>query len=412
MWSLRAGMVFTVDGPPMPGGTLRVRGERLAQVSPYSSDSPTYDFPHMAILPGLVNAHTHLEFSHLDVPLGQPGMGFTDWIRTVLSHRRTESVPKSEAIAAGVQESLRHGVTAVGEIASPPYEIDTLSRGSLEATVFGELIGWSRERFAESMQAWEPFRDQDAQEESWQFGLSPHAPYSVSLENTLTAVEKHRKCMPYAMHLAESAEEMRFLETASGPFRALLEELGIWRENLFSGGRTPLDYLSVLARADRFLCIHGNFLSEEEIDFLSQHREKAGVVFCPRTHAYFEHLRHPLPELLRAHVPVALGTDSRASNPDLNLLAEIDLVVRSFPQVSPQTVLEMGTRTGAQLLGREGQMGNLAPRKLANFTVIRWPESPSKDAHEAIFQDGLPEVVATVIRGKPVFDVEGLFSDG
>jgi len=134
-----------------------------------------------------------------------------------------------------------------------------------------------------------------------------------------------------------------------------------------------MDYLRMLAEAPRALVIHGNFLDEEERAFIAAKKVRISLVYCPRTHAYFRHPPYPLAETLTAGVRVALGTDSRASNPDLNLLAEIRFVARNYPTINPQAILRMGTLSGAEALGREKQAGSITPGKLANLIAIPLP---------------------------------------
>ena len=221
--------------------------------------------------------------------------------------------------------------------------------------------------------------------EHWQPGLSPHAPYTVHPELLARAVDlsvEHE--IPLAMHLAESREEIDFLRDGRGPFRELLESRGAWDPTARPRGARPLDELRVLARAHRALVVHGNYLDDEEIDFLGRQRRQMAVVYCPRTHAWFAHARYPLEKLLAAGAIVALGTDSRASSPDLSLLAEMRHVAREFPAMSRATILELGTLGGARALGLDSQIGTLEPGKWANLAAIALPEDAAADPHELL----------------------------
>jgi cytosine/adenosine deaminase-related metal-dependent hydrolase len=131
-----------------------------------------------------------------------------------------------------------------------------------------------------------------------------------------------------------------------------------------------MDYLQVLAQADRALVIHGNYLSDDEQAFLASHAERVSVVYCPRTHAHFGHDRYPLSKMLARGVHVALGTDSRASNPDLNLFAEMRFIYRHHQQVDPADIVRLGTMNGARSLGIHNRLGSMAVGKLADFTSI------------------------------------------
>jgi cytosine/adenosine deaminase-related metal-dependent hydrolase len=131
----------------------------------------------------------------------------------------------------------------------------------------------------------------------------------------------------------------------------------------------------MLSAAHQVLVIHGNFLSREEMVFLGARREKMTVVYCPRTQAYFPHGPYPLAELLAAGVRIAVGTDSRASNPDLSVLSELRHIAKHHPAVPPDQILKMGTLHAAEAIGLEGELGSLAPGKSASFAIVPLSEA-------------------------------------
>ncbi len=234
-------------------------------------------------------------------------------------------------------------------------------------------------------------------------GLSPHAPYSVHPE-LLDRVLRLAKAanVPVAMHLAESGEELELLASGTGPFRQLLEHLGVWAPEVFPGGWRPLDYLKRLADAPVALIIHGNYLDPEEIDFLADHRANMSLVYCPRTHAYFRHARYPLAEMLARGVNVALGTDSRASNPDLSMWAELRFAAHTHREVPPAAILEMATVAGARALGIDAEVGTLEPGKLANLVVVDLPAALAGDPHQLLLEAEM-DIFAMWHRGGPGF---------
>ena len=199
-------------------------------------------------------------------------------------------------------------------------------------------------------------------------------------------------CVPLAMHLAESREELEFLRHGSGPFRELLEARGAWDATAWPRGSRPIDILHFLAPGHRSLVVHGNYLDAEEIAFVADHRENMAIVYCPRTHAWFGHAPYPLEAMLSAGATVAFGTDSRASSPDLNLLAEMRHIAREFPAVSRAMILELGTLHGARALGREDEIGSLEPGKRANLAVIDLPDGPVADPHDFVLNGDQPVV--------------------
>ncbi len=183
-------------------------------------------------------------------------------------------------------------------------------------------------------------------------GVSPHAPYTVHPEFLTLCVRKAwEKKIPLAHHLAESREELMLLRAGCGPFVKLLQDFDAWDPDAIPFGSRPLDYLMSLANSHRALVIHGNYLDDDEIGFLAAHAEKMSIVYCPRTHAYFQHDPYPLAKMIAAGVNVAIGTDSRASNPDLSVLADMRFAAKQHPLVPLATLLRMITSNAAKALG-------------------------------------------------------------
>lgn len=382
--TLRARWVLPIDGPPIEGGYVAVADDFIVAVSSHDPNcGPITDLGDVALLPGFVNAHTHLEFSGLTKPLGAPGMSLPTWIRSVIADRGRGDRDAAAAIAAGLTESASAGVTTIGEIATSPapsYQVD----GSPRTLLFQEAIGFSAGR-VDSV-ASEMERRVDAAGQT--AGISPHAPYTVNPRLLVRLIDMAiDRQLPIAMHLAESREELELLRDGSGPFQELLAERSMWDDAAIPRGSRPLDYLRQLARAPRSLAIHGNYFDAEEIAFAAAYRDRMSVVYCPRTHAYFEHEPYPLAAMLDAGVRVALGTDSRASNPDLNLLSEVQDVALRFPQIDPATLLRMATLDAAEALGFGDLVGSLTPGKRAELKMVRC-DGDLRDPYAALLAPG------------------------
>jgi cytosine/adenosine deaminase-related metal-dependent hydrolase len=262
---------------------------------------------------------------------------------------------------------------------------------------FLEVIGFSRARAASAFAAVKE-RIAAAQKRQTTLGLSPHAPYTVSPELLGKLVTLARECnMPVAMHVAESAEELDLLSRGIGPFRDLLDERSMWDGEAIPRGSRPLDYLRILADSPRALVIHGNYLAREEHEFLAAHADRMTLVDCPRTHAYFNHPPYPLADLLAAGVRVALGTDSRASNPDLSVLGEMRQAARVHADVRPEAILELATINAARAIGYDRECGTITPGKLANLVAV-----PARNGSltELLAEDTPPSAVW--LRGREV----------
>ena len=367
-FTLRARWVLPIDRPPIAGGYVSIADGRIAAIGAADSGlGPVEDLGDVVVMPGLINAHTHLEFSALPQPLGTRGMSLPEWIRLVIGDRKRGDRDSTAAIAQGLRESLASGVTTLGEIATSPPALYAIAEPAPTTLLFQEAIGFSAGR-VDSVFADVQRRLDEAPSPA---GLSPHAPYTVHPRLLERLVElASSRGTPVATHLAESREELELLASGGGPFRELLEQRSMWDANAISRGTRPLDCLRRLAGAPRSLVIHGNYLAADEIEFVAQQRGRMSVVYCPRTHAYFEHEPYPLEAMRAAGVRIALGTDSRASNPDLRVLEEVRYVANSYPGVSPRDALRMATLDAAEALGLADHAGSLTVGKRADLVAI------------------------------------------
>lgn len=328
------------------------------------------DLGDVAILPGLVNAHTHLEFSDLAQPVGHAGMELADWIREVIATRgKVDTSSRQLHVLQGHAEATASGTKLIADIVTTPQAIipnNTIS--------FAEVLGLSQDRGDERMAQAEQHLGHVPQPDSLfdSAAISPHAPYSTPLpliKRCVTAAQQHGA--PLAMHVAESPAERELLSHGTGPFAESLHALGLPVKKFFPWPVTSplMQLIDLLAEAPRALIVHGNNLNETEIQRVAAH-SNCSVVYCPRTHHFFQHAPHPVAELLAAGINVALGTDSRASNPDLNLWGEVQHLLRHRTDLSPMEVLRMATANGADALGRSTTHGRLAVGMPANFITV------------------------------------------
>jgi cytosine/adenosine deaminase-related metal-dependent hydrolase len=367
-FTLRARWVLPIDRPPIEGGYVSVVEGRITAVGGgMPDDAVVEDIGDVVLMPGLVNAHTHLEFSDLVAPLGQSGTSLPAWIRLVIGERKRGRRDPAAGIAAGIAESLAGGVTTIGEISTAPADAYAVAAPRPTVVAFQESIGFSGQRVDSAFADVE----QRFQRSPRPAGFSPHAPYTVHprlLERIVSAAAAQGA--PVAMHLAESREELQLLADGSGDFAALLDERSMWDPATIPHGTRPLDYLQALAVAPRALVIHGNYLAADEIALLGAQRARMSVVYCPRTHAFFQHEPYPLAAFRAAGVHIALGTDSRASNPDLNLLAEVRAAAARHPDVAAVELIQMATIDAAEALGLGHQVGSLAVGKRADLITL------------------------------------------
>lgn len=400
--AFRARWIVPISRPPIEDGVVAVHQGKIVFAGERRGwHEPVVDLGDVAILPGLVNAHTHLEFSEISAPFGQRGEAFAKWIPQVVAHRRTRAEAQQAAsIASGLQESLSNGVAALGEIATTAEWPESSDLSQLSGVIFQEFLGWDRAAIPALLEKACSFVAANSAS-SWQRGLSPHAPYTVHrdlLAGLCDLAVEHNA--PLAMHLAESPAEMEFLATGQGPLRAMLESAGVWQPDFWQEPITTQNILSQLARAKRSLVIHGNQLQSPEWNFLAERRERMCVVYCPRTRDFFfPEQTYPLEQMLGRDVTVAIGTDSRASNPDLSLWRELQFITRHH-DIASQEILRLGTEQGAQALGFAATHGRLEVGYSAALCVVRGVslDVTVQQLHERLFMpDSIAEGFATTL---------------
>ena len=379
----RAKWIFPTNGEPLADATLLVEQGVIVDIT--LRDVPSaIDLGNVALIPGLVNAHVHLEFGQLTKPI-EPFHPFTEWIRQVVALRRSVVDSVESHLQQSIDEVRRFGTVAVGEIATSPTSLRLLANSGLGGVLFHEVIGPQADSIenclCEVQQSLETF-DQTAS--SMQAGLSPHAPYTVHPELLTRLVQvADARDLPVAMHLAETKSELELLRSASGEFREMLERVELWPGDVWSEFRTIGDYLRLLADAPRCLVVHGNYLNADDALFLKS-QSQMSVAYCPRTHANFGHPPHPWKDLIARGINVCLGTDGRSSNPDLDLWNEVKFLHRSDPEVPAATLLNLATRNGALALGLNDLVPDLAIGAPAQLTVIENLPGDVSDPFSAI----------------------------
>jgi len=406
-FALRARHLVPMHGPALENAWLRIDRGRVVALGSGPAEGPAIDLGEVVVVPGLVNAHTHLEFSGLASPLPGAG-GLADWIGRVVALRRSRPAAdagQAEAdVRAGLAESNAAGVTALGEIATGVAPRGYLPGGP-RVRVFREALGLSEPACSAALAAVR--RDlATLVSAGLAAGVSPHAPYSVAARlGRLVLDAARRRRLPAAMHLAESPAEAGFVADGTGPFRPLLEGLGAWPAGPPPHLLPAADWISLLARGPRGLVVHGTFLDDDALARLARHRDRLAVAVCPRTTRLLAGIPPPLARLRAAGIRVAIGTDSRASSPDLSVLAECRELVGAG-LAGPEEALRMATAAGAWALGFERRSGILAPGRPADLAILR-PSRPAADPH-ATALDPETTVVGTVRGGRLIHGaVEG-----
>ncbi len=370
-----------VGGSPGAGAGVGVGMD----AHPEAAGAAILRLPDAVLAPALVNAHTHLDLTHIGPRPFDPASGFTGWARMILAGRRTEEAAVRESVRMGVERSLAGGVMAVGDIAGIESlaALEALRDSALAGVSYLEFfgIGERQEEAAGRMRAALARAAAGDAGSRIRAGLQPHATYSAGLRLYAAAADEHnRSGAPLCTHLGELAEERRFIARGDGPMRDFLEELGAWGHASMAEvghGRTPVAHMAGVLACAPFLLAHVNDATNEDLEVLA--RTRATVAYCPRCHEYFRHPEdlgpHRYREMLDRGVNVALGTDSIVNLPEgagserITPLDDARLLFRrdGFP---PRRLLEMITTAGARALGLPEEEFLFTPGPLLGVAAI------------------------------------------
>lgn len=382
--------VLPVSSPPIREGAVVVEGDRIHAVGPAGEilagfQGLVVDHGAGAMVPGLVNCHVHLEFSAL-AGLIPPQECWEDWLTAALEAFSALTPGKIEAgISRGIDELYLNGTALVGEVTNTAASWPRLAESPLAYHLFYECLGFHLVELFELAAAFPFFAQAEVAATPW-ISAAAHAPYSVS-PALFRAVRDWNAAQsrPQTVHLSESPAELAFLATGDGFFRDLLKQRGRWVDNFHPPELPPPAYLDALGFLDeRTLAVHGVWLEPADFDLLA--RQATWLVLCPRANRYTGAGTPRLPELMRAGVQLALGTDSLAGNWDLNLFGEMLYLSRHFPAYPGDLWLRLGTINGAQALGRAADFGSLEPGKKAALGFI--PLTGSSDFWGELYMAG------------------------
>ncbi|MGA2243665.1 MAG: amidohydrolase family protein [Verrucomicrobiota bacterium] len=406
---LRARAVLPVSAPPLEDGAIFIAGQKIRAVRPWKDLRPhlcgkVVDLGQVALLPGLVNPHCHLDYTDLAGELSPP-KAFTDWIPAIMAAKSAWGF--SEYACSwlhGAHQLVRSGVTTVGDIESMPDLLpEVWDATPLRVCSFLEMTGIRLRRapsqiLREAVDLIDSLRH--ARNRAW---LSPHAPYSTVPELLeRTARTAARRNWRVSIHVAESQEEFDMFQGACGAMH----------EWLLRNGRDPRDCglgspVAHLARhkllGANVLAVHVNCLARGDATLLA--KNNTSVVHCPRSHDYFRHPPFQRSRLADAGVNVCLGTDSLAtvrpagkSLPVLDLFAEMRALANRDRGLSPAEILRMATVNGARALGLGGKIGELAPGAFADVVALPFCGKFSNLSNAVLAHLG--NVSASLIEGR------------
>jgi cytosine/adenosine deaminase-related metal-dependent hydrolase len=295
-----------------------------------------------------------------------------------MNARRQRADPASLEIMSAVQtaidESVRSGTAVVGDISNTLVTVEPLSRSPLAGVVFNELIQFSSPDPVAYVEEARRRVEQATRTELVRTSLAAHAPYSVAplLFRAIRHALDRDPLAPCSVHLSESAEETEFIATGGGAWRALLEDIGAWDPAWVPPGVSPVQYLDENGFLhERVIAVHGVQMSEPDLQRLAA--RGVTLVTCPRSNGHTGAGAPPLRQFYESGVAVAIGTDSLASAPDLNVFSELATMRALAPGVPAAALLESATRQGARALSFDADFGTIEPGKRARLLAVDIP---------------------------------------
>ena len=404
---LHAKWVLPITAPPIEDGGVLVEGNLIRSIGSFEDlardrkGTEVFNLGDRILMPGLVNAHCHLDYTMLRRAI-QPQRSFTEWIRRINALKRTLSDEDYVAgITRGFEELRRWGTTTVANIESFPELLLHMAPPLIRTWWFFEMIDirhreTTEETVAGALAFFTPRED-------WLggFGLSPHAPYTASGAlfelASKTAAELD---MPVTTHIAESREESEMFLTGKGELYDFMLKLGRWMFDC-AHQRTPFAHVAAHAQLNsRWLLAHMNELEDSDFTLLRSMapETRPSIVHCPGSHKYFRHRPFQLSRLLDEGVNVCLGTDSLASTDTLSMFDEMRTVAQRAPWLPPSEILKLATVNGARALGLKA--GEIRAGALADLIALPAP-APQKDVSTAVLANRDP-ITWMMLDGKVV----------
>ncbi|MHC4977034.1 MAG: amidohydrolase family protein [Planctomycetota bacterium] len=368
------------DPYPLGGEIIAIGTPDEIRHHPLSKGASILVQRNSAVMPAMVNAHTHLDLTHIGPQPYNPAGGFPQWGRMIMGRRATTPGEIRRSVRQGVDLAIEGGVVAVGDIAGVG-SVDAVQElrkspllgvSFLEYFGFGKSVDESTSSAKESLEALGEHKRVGA-------GLQPHAPYSASTRLYSTLGELGA---PLCTHLAESKAEHELIESGSGPMQGLLKELGIWSNGVaiqFGKGKTPVEHLRKAIEAFPMLLVHLNDVADADLEIVAG--SGASVAYCPRSSSYFANDEafgpHRYRQMLDRGTSVVLGTDSVVNLParedgtpsHLGVLPEMRLLFER-DGIDASTLLEMATTSGARVLGLDPQAFTLREGAIAGLVSV------------------------------------------
>ena len=411
---LRAKIILPITAPPIEDGAVLVVGNKIRAVLPWREIArhaalrtrhPLTDLGEVILLPGLINAHCHLDYTGMAGEISPPKNNFTDWIAAITAYKASwDYSDYAQSWLRGAHQLLKTGTTTVADIeAVPELLTEVWDATPLRVLSFLEMTGIKSRRPPRNILREAARTISTLKHPRHSAHLSPHAPYSTVPELLkLSAAAARKKNWRVSTHIAESAAEFEMFQNATGAMHDWLARNG--RDNADCGHGSPVaHYAKNKSLGENVLAVHVNYLARGDASLLG--KSGTHIVHCPRSHDYFRHAKFERERLANAGVNLCLGTDSLATTrkdgkqkPQLDMFAEMRTLADKDMAIAPEEILQMATVNGARALGLARKVGELSKNAFADLIALPCPRKISK-AYEAVLEHS-GNVAASMIEGR------------
>ena len=376
--------------------------------------STTHDLPDRIIIPALINAHTHLDLTHIGSYPHDPDKGFVPWLDMIRANRLMDDDAITDSVNLGITKSLAGGTIAVGDIAGAPNAvlkdapIHALARSPMMGTSYLEFfgIGTTATTIIDRLESYLATHHDTITDElagsGVTFGLSPHATNTISIAVYHWAAKiAQERNIPLCTHLAETLEEREFISKGTGTQRGFLERFGIWDDSILkeiAQGLHPIEHLLPVLAQTPILCAHVNDAPDDTFNNTIEQlaRTNTSVAYCPRAHTYFGHYDtlgpHPFEKMLEHGINVTLGTDSIVNLDTPDRISTLDdmRLLSNRNQTRMSTLLKMTTTNPASALGLDPAAFAIAPDSAPAGLISVHCDPSSQDPWSSAMRSSAP----------------------
>lgn len=408
---------LTNGTPILSPGAIVIELGKIIEVGTKAELAPRYpqanltEYPDHLLMPGLVNAHCHLDmvdFQERTIVTNDFTPATPDFVNTLVKSIEYKEKAEAREIMAGIRKGIERlietGTTCVGSVAHFEGTFQLLRKAGLRALVFPEVVAGTNEaaqsRFEVALALLEKYAHLN--DDRLHVGIAPAAPYLLS-RHLLKIISQHAReaILPIQIHAAESFAEMEFFFDSQGPIaRALFPALG-WTEFPPSQLKTPIQYLAAIGFLDAQVTIVGGIhLPDQDFPILARHLTR--IAYCPIANRAMKHGQLPLGKLVDMGIPVGLGTDLWNTRLGFSLWDEMRLALTegSTPLPSPRELLQMATIGSARVLGLDHRIGTLEKGKCSDFILVRAPDfSTNDECYEKLVTETQPQHISHVVVG-------------